>query len=149
MKHYPNIIKQNELITIDMDDKCPFCCSVNVVANGYSSTAVGFIGERFSYDDSNHYWFTMHCKDCKKIYIKQQKSGLIWFTLTDNKTLIKGMPNCFEEVFFQCNYCNGKIKKFYTKIDGITKTHSLIYEDGKEKFRTFYKCCNCKEIEEE
>ena len=153
MEKYPKIVKQNTIITIDDLDLCPFCDSSELNIGGRSSTLVGFEGKGFSYEDPNHHQFNMYCQKCKKVYIKHQRRGKIWLTLQDKKTLIKGMPNCFEDIFFNCEYCgnscSNSVKRIYTKMDGIEEVTTLKFDgSGNKLFREFYECENCGVREE-
>lgn len=126
---YPKIVTQNPIITIDDEDTCPLCNSSHLEQLGYQATMVGSNAEKFSHNDPNHYWFTMMCENCSYKYVKQQKRGELWYTLNDNETLLKGMPNCFESVIFKCSYCGG-----------------YVIEDRKRDISTF-KCTECRKEE--
>lgn len=116
---------------------CPYCQSKNIEVDLPTMTLVA---------TNNHYWHTCFCNDCKESFVwehKEAPDGIHNYWITKDEKCFDGIPNCCEDKYkLQCS-CNGSIERYFTLLDGHSRTKNLIYDNHKRKFRTFLECDSC------
>ena len=120
---------------------CPLCNNSDIDAGGFRTTCLGYFGGV----NPNHTWTECYCKNCNKSFVRETKSGNVWYT--SDGFVLKGMPNCFEKYYYTCSKCSGKVLRKYTALDGISEVQGLSTRniDGKwvKEYRIFYECEKC------
>jgi len=135
------IIKERLDPSLTMDNiACPFCDSKNVEELGHEQTLVdGCEG-----NDPNHHWHLHLCKECLMEFTVESKEANVWYTFKNK--VMRGIPTCFENYIYTCNFCFGDVYRAEYELDGETKITDgiLVYEPcNKPMFRTFYECDDC------
>jgi hypothetical protein len=117
---------------------CPFCSSSSISRGAYSTTLVG--GGTGPDDDPNHTHTSCVCQDCKKNFVRETRSGNVWYT--EMTRVLRGMPSCFEDYVYPCK-CGGNVtRKHLHKVDG-KELRYLSYDKNGPNFKTMYSCDKC------
>ena len=141
MNEFFNIIKErpdNSLLYSKVI--CPFCNSEDVHCYDEISTLAG---------NNNHYGSYYNCNSCQKKFIREKKLNNVWYTDLKTKQVLKGIPSCFEQYYYTCSKCEGKVYVKHLKLDSddIVETMLTIFDKKVDKYikqyRTFYICEKC------
>ena len=127
--------------------RCPYCLGSHLTYKGASHTLLGG-GDDTRDGDPNHWWEEHHCNDCGQTFLRETKSGQVWYTTgRGGGEVLSGFPNCFENYIYH-HRCGGLVHRRYTALDGETPVTALttVVADKKpiRKYRTFYDCEKCK-----
>ena len=142
-----DIIRQRPLSELPTDPPhCPRCRSLNVVVNQ---------GEVSLTSSNNHHWDPGVCLACKLGFLREYKDGKsllgnpgspnVWYTSENH--VLEGVPSCFESYTYDCNQCDGKIRRSDLDLISGNPVKSISYKivDGKsiKQSRTVYVCDTC------
>lgn len=131
------VIKNKPIIDSSHINWCPYCGSsyIEILSREYTLLGV---------EEWNHHWDKSHCKNCNSTYYHEYKGDYNWYTDNDG-ICIKGVSNCYELDKYECNICNGTIRRQYTELDGTTPTNCLpvSYRPYKKHYREFWICDTC------
>jgi DNA-directed RNA polymerase subunit RPC12/RpoP len=128
---------------------CPYCGGHKVRLRGHSHTLIGG-GDGTPNGDPNHNWVDYSCSDCGQSFVREYKSGNVWYTDSrQSGKVLRGLPNCFERYVYTCAACDGEVTRRYADMDGTTPVTSLSssWEEEPKRYvrhyRTFFGCASC------
>lgn len=144
MNEFLELVTQRPDYSLTMEHECPYCCSDNILDQGYETTLLGGGG--------NHRWYHCKCNNCNETFVHEIKENYghteeeqlngarHWYT-KDNKVL-KGIPACVESYIYTCKHCGGDVQREYINNDG-NNTTCITYIGGKIQQKIIFKCINC------
>lgn len=136
------VVAERPLAEVPTDAaKCPDCGGGNLRETGREMTLLGWSGEGW---DPNHVWCWLSCNDCHGEFIREMKSGNVWYTRDRSEgRVLRGMPSCFGTYTYTCVKCSGPVVRKYSALDGSpTRGFLLTTKDGPQ-YRTEYRCKVC------
>ncbi len=140
MKTFLDIVTEREDRSLKIDEIfCPFCKSTNILINDSLKTLLGGREE----DDVNHVWTTCKCEECGEKFAHEHYENNTWYT--QDREVILGIPNCFEDYIYHCKFCGGNVKRYY--VDKITNKPAksiTIDSGGSKSYDVIFRCDQCK-----
>lgn len=125
---------------------CPYCQSTNVLIQPGWSTMIGG-GDGTVDGDPNHLWNEGLCRSCKRTFLRELKSGNVWYTAGRDRVtpsrVLEGVSNCFEAYAYTCVACCGDVLKRRSALDG-SGLGGVIRGWGEDaECLTWYACESC------
>lgn len=118
-----DIVKERPDETLSSEPKnCPICEGEKLNFQGKHSTLLGWSGEV----NPNHVTRFYLCRNCKLEFTVESKNGNVWYTRAKTSSVLKGIPNCFEDYRYTCSRCSGTVTR-----------------GENEDSLTFYACLSC------
>lgn len=127
----------------DQSASCPYCAGARLQNKGRATTLVG------GPPGTNHVWTDYSCNDCGRPFVRETKSGNVWYTTSRTEGIVlRGIPACFERYQYTCASCGGRVTRRYMRLDGVTKATSLGWRQNDQgswvkDYRTFFDCNHC------